>query len=540
MKVLRCLLRQPGTFAIALALLALGVASFPAAIRAESRVSVIQLARDWRQQHEVAIVEEFSALLAQPNYAGDHSAIRATAGYILGLLNEHGIQGELLSLPDDPSAAVPAIFAEIKSPGAQRTLCLYVHYDGQPVMPENWQDPPYQPVMRNARLNQGGARVDWRKAAVMDPEWRLYARSAGDDKAPIVALLAALDALRANDRPLGVNLKLFFEGEEEIGSPNLRALVEAHQERLAADFWLFLDGPLHQSGVPTLALGVRGVMGADLTVFGPERGLHSGHYGNYAVNPLARLTHLLTSMRDEQGQILIEGFAQAATLSPAEQALLARSPSQDVQLLADLGLAEAERPGERYELSLLRPALNFKGLRAGDVGSQARNVVLPEATASLGFRLIAGQSVAEVRAQVEAHLRSQAYHLIDAEQPSAEERARYPRLARLSWESAGYPAVRTALDHPAAQALIGLLEDYRQQAGAEALLGHPLPQVVVSPSLGGSLPLAHVTDVLNVPFALLPIANHDDNQHAPNEHLRLGNLWYGIELYAAVLAELDW
>ena len=170
------------------------------------------------------------------------------------------------------------------------------------------------------------------------------------------------------------------------------------------------------------------------------------------------------------------------------------------------------------------PALNLRGVRGGAVGAAAANAVPTEATASIDFRLVPNQTPARIRELVEAHLREQGYHVV-TETPDADVRRAHRRLVKLSWES-GYPAVRAPMDLPFARALLKVVGD--------ATGGTP----VAVPTLGGSLPLFHFTEVLGVPVITLPIANHDDNQHAANENLRLQNLWDGIDVFAAVMAKL--
>ena len=196
-----------------------------------------------------------------------------------------------------------AVLAERTTPGASTTLMIYVHYDGQPVNAADWASDPWTPVLRDAPVEQGGKIIPL--TAPFNPESRLFARSAGDDKAPITALLAALDA---NGIPLAVNLKLFFEGEEEAGPPHLAERLAQYRDLLHADLWLFCDGPVHQSRRLQLSYGVRGSYGLNLTVYGPNRPLHSGHYGNWAHNPIMRLAELLTTMRDPAGNILIANY----------------------------------------------------------------------------------------------------------------------------------------------------------------------------------------------------------------------------------------
>ncbi|RPH94293.1 MAG: M20/M25/M40 family metallo-hydrolase [Lysobacterales bacterium] len=478
-----------------------------------------ELARNWRQAHEQQIVNEFAGLLRIPNVASDTANIRRNAGHIAGLLRPRGFEVRLLEVEGAP----PAVFAERRAAGAERTLMIYAHYDGQPVDPAEWASDPWTPVLRDGPVELGGRDVPMQ--APFDPEWRIFARSAGDDKAPIIALAAALDALAASGIEPSVNLKLFLDGEEEAGSPHLQQVLSEHRELLASDLWLFCDGPVHQSRGWQLVYGVRGSTGFDLTVYGPNRPLHSGHYGNWAPNPIARLLELLATLRSPDGQILIDGFHdQVVPPTPGELAAIEAAPRVDEQLLAELGIGRPETD-ERLELSIMRPALNLQGIRSGGVGAQATNSIQTSATASIGLRLVPAQTPEFLRDAVERHISAQGYFVVHDE-PSAEQRAAHDRIARLDWEEAGYPAYRAPLDLPIAQAVAEIVDQLRDE---------PLIRL---PTMGGSLPIYLIEQATGAPVVILPIANHDNNQHGRNENLRLQNLWDAIEIYAAVLTNL--
>lgn len=474
----------------------------------------------WRQDHEQQIVDQFAELLSIPNVASDEANIRRNARHISQLLKDVGMSVELLEL----EGSNPVVFAERKVPGATTTILIYVHYDGQPVNPDNWASDPWIPVMRTDMVENGGKQVPMK--APFDPEWRIFARSAGDDKAPIIALRSALLALADAGIEPTVNLKIFMEGEEEAGSPNLRRMLEKHKDKLGADLWLFCDGPAHQSRRWQLVYGVRGTYGFNLTVYGPNRPLHSGHYGNWAPNPIMLLTDLIGSMRAANGDILVDGYSdQVQPLSPEELAAIAAAPRMDELLVSDLGIGEPET-NERLELAIARPAMNLRGIHGGDVGAKARNVIQPSASASIGLRLVPAQTPEYLRGVIERHIEAQGFHIIHDE-PTADQRSEYRRLARIDWASSGgYPAYRAAFDQPLAMQISTILDKLSDRT------------LIQTPTMGGSLPLYVVEDVLDVPILILPIANHDNNQHGANENLRLQNLWDAIEIYAAVLTGL--
>lgn len=467
--------------------------------------------------HEEAIVRELRELVALRNVADNHDDIRRNAEALVAMLEKRGIATRILETPGAPVA----VFGDLRTPGAKQTLLFYAHFDGQPVgPPERWATPAFEPTLRAGKLEDGAAVVAWADAKYPLPdEYRIYARASSDDKGPIVAMLAAIDALRAADIPLSANLKFFLEGEEEAGSPNLARTLEAHRSLLQSDLWVFGDGPIDPRGVARLTLGVRGITGFRLTVYGPASSLHSGHYGNVAPNPAARLAALISSMRAPDGRITIEGLEVPAPT--AAQLALAREAFDTPGMLAGAGIAASES-GLDYGDSILRPALNVTQLLYGGTGPQ-RNAIDPEATAGFDLRLTPGMSVAQARAAIEAHVRAQGYVLLDRA-PTAAERLAHPRLARFEWGDEGYPAAMSSPEDPAVARVIAVMR--AATAGA----------VRVLPLMGGSLPISSIGEVLHTPFVIAPIVNADNSQHAPNENLRMKEFRQGIGLYAALLA----
>ncbi|HEX5475690.1 MAG TPA: M20/M25/M40 family metallo-hydrolase [Vicinamibacterales bacterium] len=400
--------------------------------------------------------------------------------------------------------APPVVFGTLDRAGATRTITFYAHYDGQPVHPQDWSTPPYQPAVHDGRI---------------------WARSAADDKAAVFGFTAALAALRASGVTPRVNLHFFLEGEEEAGSPHLAQVLATFAGRLRTDAWILCDGPVHQSGRLQVYFGARGVMDVDMTVYGPGRALHDGHYGNWAPNPITMLVRLLASMRDGDARILIPGFYDdVRRLGAAERAAIAAMPAYDATLARDLDLGRTEGAPATLAEQIARPALNVRGIHGGFVGAAAANVISTEATASLDFRLVPDQTPARVRDQVEAFIVRRGYTIV-RQAPGAAERRAHPRLIRLQWGH-GYPAARVPLADPFSQQVVTLV-----QASA------PAP-IVRLPIMGGSVPMYLFQGPAHIPAIGVPIANYDDNQHAANENLRLDNLWQGIGVYASLFAGL--
>lgn len=515
---------SPGPAALALALL---LAASPAAGQDRGGGdAAVEAARAHREAHEAEILRDYAELLRIPNVASDTENIRRNARVLRDLLADRGVEAELWTLPDAPEAP-PIVYGRLEAtsgaPEDAPTLGVYVHYDGQPVDPSQWTaTSPWEPALYSGPVDEGGERVAFPEPGEpVDPEWRLYARGSGDDKAPIPALLAALDALEEAGIARTSNLVFFFEGEEEAGSPHLERYMRAHRDALLVDAWLICDGPVHQSRRPQLVFGVRGYTGLDVTVYGARRYLHSGHYGNWAPNPGLHLAHLLASLRTPDGRVLVEGFGDS-TVAPteAERQAIAALPDVDDALRRELGLKATEMDDAPLAERILQPSMNVRGMESAAVGDKARNVIPTTATASIDIRLVKGNDPVRILDQVEAHVRNQGYHVV-REDPDLETRLAHPRIARIDRRPA-YRAARTPMDGPVAQRVIAAA---RRAAGDE---------LVLLPTLGGSLPLYLFEDVLEAPLVIVPIANHDNNQHAPDENLRIANLWYGIELMAAL------
>lgn len=512
---------------IAIVLSLLSAILYPAYAQKSNPASAAQVAaqvREYRLANEHRIVRELVDLLAIPNVASDTPNIQRNAVKLVEMLERRGIQTRLLPI----SGRGPVVFGELRTPGATRTVIFYCHYDGQPVDPTKWiGTKPFEPALRTASIEAGGKLIPFPEPPTRyQDDWRIYARSASDDKAPIVALLAALDALRDRKIPLAVNLKIVLDGEEEDGSPHLEGTLLAHRDLLGGDLLVAADGPVHQSGRRQVTFGNRGMMSVRLTVYGPLRTLHSGHYGNWSPNPAMRLAQLLATMKDADGRVLIEGFYDGVEpLGELERRAVEEAPANDAQLLQQFGLARADGGGKKLVELITLPSLNIDGLESGWVGAQGKTIIPDRAVAALDLRLVKGISPDQQFERLVAHMRKQGYAVIDHE-PAMAERFQSPRLVQVTRDH-GYPATRTRMDLRVAQALLEVVDE---AAGETA---------VRLPVLGGSVPM-YIFEDLGLPVIGVPIVNFDNNQHADNENLRLGNLWRGMEIFAALLADLRW
>jgi acetylornithine deacetylase/succinyl-diaminopimelate desuccinylase-like protein len=459
-------------------------------------------ARQYTAAHRAELVQQFSELLSIPNVAADPANLKRNADLLVAMLRKRGIDSRLLSLPDAPAL----VFGKIDVPGAQHTIVFYAHYDGQPVTSSEWDGgSPFTPVVRE-----------------VNGEQRIYARSAGDDKAAIFAQLTALDALKAAGIPFKANIRFVWEGEEEAGSPHLERILNANRDLVHADVWLVCDGPVDQSGQQTVVFGARGDAHLEITLYGPHHGLHSGHYGNWAPNPAMMLSQLLAGMKNEDGRVLVPHFYDGIEqLSAVEKEALARAPVNDQTLMSAFWLGHVDG-GSAHLLDLInQPSLNINGLSSGQTGARATNVIPPTATADLDLRLVVGIDWREQQQRVVDYVRSRGYFVADHE-PTQQILLEHPRVALVLRDEAGYNAVRTPMDLPIAEEVLEAVKSARGD-------------VVLLPTMGGSVPLGAMERAAQTHTITVPIANYDDNQHAANENLRLENLWDGVETMAALL-----
>jgi acetylornithine deacetylase/succinyl-diaminopimelate desuccinylase-like protein len=475
--------------------------------------------RHWREHHEKAIVTEFATLLAIPNIARDHVGIRRNADAIVAMLAKRGVPARLIEEPD----ANPVVYGEIRTPGATRTIVFYGHYDGQPLDPKEWLTPPFEPILRDRSIEKDGRAIQLASAREpLDPEYRIYARSASDDKAPIVAITAALDAIHAAGMKHRSNIRFVFEGEEEAGSINFERILKAHRDLFTGDVWLICDGPVSQNRQQLIAFGARGVVTVEITVYAARRELHSGHYGNWAPNPAMMLARLLASMKDDNGRVLVEHFyGGIEPLSETEKRAIAEAPVPDADLMKELWLGSTEAAPAKLIERLQLPSLNIRGMASSRTGTQASNVIPSTAIASIDMRLVKGMDHHATVARLIEHIRKQGYFITDTE-PNAETRMAHPKVAMVRTTDFGYNAVRTSMDLAISRELIQVVESARGPA-------------VKLPTMGGSVPLEGIERVVGTRTITVPIANHDNNQHSFNENIRLQNLWDGIELMSALL-----
>jgi acetylornithine deacetylase/succinyl-diaminopimelate desuccinylase-like protein len=468
----------------------------------------------------VASFPEYLAFLALPNdalVAGDD--MKKNAQWLEPVLARRGF-----TVRQVDNKGRPILFAALPVDPAKRTVIFYFHFDGQPVNPVQWSQPhPFKPVLKRRGADGSWHIVDTGELmrADFDPELRVFARAASDDKGPILMFLAALDLMREKGVAPAVNIKLILDSEEEINSPGMGAAVRQEADFLRADALVIHDGPAHASGKPTAVFGNRGVQPLVLTVFGPKAPQHSGHYGNYLPNPALNLARLLAGMKDAQGRVTIPGYYAKTAISADDRKLMARSGDDEAAIRRRIGFAQAEKVGANYQESLQYPSLNIRGMAAGGVGKLGANIVPKEAVAEIDIRTTVEANGAYLVGLVRAHIEKQGYVLLEGE-PSDEDRARHPRLARLA-VGAPAEAARQPMESP--------IRRWVERALAQAHQGEP----VLLRAMGGTVPTNEIVAPLKLPFALVCVVNADNNQHAYDENLRMGNYITGMRSMLGLL-----
>ena len=479
---------------------------------------------NYSKKNTGTIINEFTDFLAIPNVAADTAGLQRTAAFIMAMMNKRGIQKVQL-LPAVTPGVPPAVYGEVMVPGAKQTLIFYAHYDGQPVNAAQWAKglAPFEPKLFSQAIDKGGVNIAAPADGRYDNDWRIYARGASDDKAGVAAIINGYEALIKNGLLPGSNIKFFFEGEEEAGSPHLGEILQKHSALLQSDQWIMCDGPVHQSGKKQIAFGVRGDARLDLTVYASKRPLHSGHYGNWAPNPAMMLVKLLASMKDENGRVTIKGFYDdVVPLTASEKKALREVPLVDEQMKEELGISAVEMKGLTLSEAINQPSLNINGIQSGNVGKLASNQIPTFATAVIDLRLVLGNDWERQQQKVIDHIKAQGYYVTDKE-PTDEERKKYAQIIQVIRKLDGYNAQRTSMNLPLVQKIIA------------AVKTTTTGQVVLQPTMGGSLPLFVFEKYLHATTISVPIANHDNNQHAENENIRIGNLLAGIEIMAALM-----
>lgn len=460
-------------------------------------------------------IKTYRELLAIPNDANYIDDILKNVDWCTDKLAKRGFRTAKLETPTRP-----LLFAESKNTTADNlpTVLFYFHLDGQSVDKRFWfQDDPYVAVLKKRVEGEGWVDMSWDNLTSdsYDPDWYIFARSASDSKNNFVMWLTALDLILEEGGKLPFHLKLILDFEEEKSSPSLASAVKKHKDMLAADMLVIYDGPRHISNGPTLSFGARGIAALTLTTYGPVFAQHSGHYGNYAPNPALKLSKLLASMKDEEGRVIIPGYYDGIQIDAATQAILDAVPDDERVIKAKLGIKNSDKVSDSYQKSLQYPSLNIRGMASGWVGSESRTIVPATATAEIDIRLVKESDPHRLIALVKNHIEQQGF-FVTSEKPTQKERLTHNSICRFN-SSVSYNAFRTDFDSNIGKWLTRAMEN----AFGVTPIRHR--------TSGGSIPISPFVETLGVPAVSVPMANRDNNQHSPNENIRLGNYLEGVK-----------
>jgi acetylornithine deacetylase/succinyl-diaminopimelate desuccinylase-like protein len=466
------------------------------------------------REHQPAIIREFMDLVAIPNVRSDFPNIKRNAEFLRQMLDRRGLKPEVWETP-----STPLVYGERVVPGATRTILFYIHFDGQPVDKAGWkQADPWMPIIRAGTLEEGAGEIrDWSTRSTFPDTWRVYARSAGDDKGPIQAFVSALDAIGGKPTQ---NIRVILHGEEEGGGPALDSVVRNHADKLRSDVLLIVDGPQHPSGNPTIYYGARGGAGLTVSVYTAKSAMHSGNYGNWLPDANVRLAQLIGSMVGPTGKVTIDGFYDdVLPFAPAALKMMQEVPDDSESMRQLYGLGSTDGAASSFQEGLNLPAFSVHMMKGGEVGG----VIAASATAEIAMRLVKENSPRQMVDRVLAHIRKQGYFIVDKD-PDTAMLAAHPRIAKVTTRGgAASGAWRTDPDVPEARFI------------TDALRSRYGDRLVRIRTLGGGVPAGPFIDTFQVPTLGLSLANYDDNQHTDNENLRLANLWNGIATLAAIM-----
>ncbi|MEM1257022.1 MAG: M20/M25/M40 family metallo-hydrolase [Bacteroidota bacterium] len=423
-----------------------------------------------------------------------------------------------------PTATVPLLLAERKHKDARKTVLIYLQIDGQPVDSTRWnQETPYTPTLKKPGKSVGWESLPWNSILEYQDDWRVFARSASDAKGPVAMFLAALDAAQELQISPNYNIKVIMDFEEELGSPRLPKAVTENTALLKADMLIIFDGPRHITNKPTLTFGARGIATVQLTTYGPLVPQHSGHFGNYAPNPALRLSKLLASMKDDDGRVIIPGFYDGISIDSETEKILKSVPDNDELIKYRLQIAKADKVANYYQAAIQYPSLNIRGMQSGWIDEKVRTIIPSWARAEIDVRLVLESDPDRLIQLIKNHIADRGYHLLDRV-PTKGERLKYPKIATFTHEIS-YQSFRTDFNSE-----VGL---WLTRALNNAFDEEPI-RIRMS---GGSIPISPFVTTLDIPAVTVPTVNRDNNQHSPNENLRLGNYREGIKTMLAILAE---
>jgi len=479
--------------------------------------------KDKVYEHAVRNMNEFIEFLSYPNDANFKTDINELITWTEDKFNSLDFRLEKLN-----TETFPLLLATKHINDDYKTILVYLHLDGQPVDLSKWnQEDPFNPVFK---LKENGKFVnyEWNEAKELKygdlekNDIRIFARSASDAKGPVMMLIQALKFMNLNGIDQKFNLKLVMDFEEEKSSPSLPNAVKKYSELLESDALLIFDGPQHESNLPTLNFGNRGISLITLKTYGPIVPQHSGHFGNYAPNPVFRMSNILSSMKDENGVVKIKGYYDGIVITNEIKKSLDNVPDNEDSMLDEMQFKIPESVGNSYQESLQFPSLNVRGIRAGWVESEARTIIPSECIAEIDVRLVIESDGYRLNNLIKNHIKTLGYVVLDHE-PSKEERMKYDKIVKLT-SKVSYPAFRTDINSDIGEWLTNTLTE---TFGVKPVLKR---------TSGGSVPISPFVNILDIPAVGVPTVNKDNNQHSPNENIKIINYIMGIEAFVGILS----
>lgn len=463
-------------------------------------------------------IEELKEFVAIPNDALNSNDIQKNIVWLTTKFKARGFNVKVLK-----TEGLPLFFASLPIQENKPTVLFYMHFDGQSVDASKWrQNDPYEIVLKKQGEN-GWDKLNWNELnKTINYNWRLFGRSTSDDKGPIVMLLNAIDLLKKNNKEIPFNVKVILDSEEEKSSKPLPKAVAENRTLLNADFLIINDGPVHPSKKPTLVFGCRGITTLTLTTYGPITPQHSGHYGNYAPNPVFKMAHLLNSMKDKTGKVIIKGYYDGIVIDKTTEKILKSVPDDITTLHNTLAIKSPETVGNYYQESLQYPSLNVRGISSGWVGEKSRTIVPDKATAEIDIRLVPETDGNTLKNLVKKHIENQGYY-ITSKEPTLEERKTYTNIITIKEGSVTKP-FRTDLNNPYGIWIDNILNSTFNK------------DVVKIRIMGGTVPISPFINELKIPAFIVPLVNPDNNQHSPNENLEIGQIAYGIQTFYTILS----
>ncbi len=471
------------------------------------------------QQNLPAILKKHRALVSIPNIATNKKDMFRNIDWVTTAFKKLDFNVSLLE-----TTTLPVFLAEKTVNKDAKTVLFYLHLDGQAVNPKKWQqEDPFVPVLKEQDASGNWKRINWKNIdGKINPDWRVFGRAAADDKAPIIMLLSALEILKNEHKNPNFNIKIILDLQEEAGSKGFLSSLETYKNRYQADYFIIMDGPAHTSNKPTLTFGCRGIATCSIQLYGAKLPQHSGHYGNFAPNPIFALSHLLASMKDKTGKVTIDGFYDGIQITPKINTILKNVPDNNEKIKADLSIVAPDAVGNNYQESLQYPSLNVRHIETSWKGAGLKTIIPEIVTAHIDVRLVKETDGAAQLEKIKKHIVKQGYLVLDRA-PTDAERLTHPKIATFLSKS-GVNAFRTPINSK-----IGtqLKKTIKKAFGETPILIR---------TMGGTVPIIPAVNTLKIPAIIVPMVNMDNNQHNPNENIRIGNISKGIKICLAILS----